>query len=87
MPIISDGSRCDAARTASRPMPGHENTCSVMIAPATSSGRMQADHGDDREQRVPQRVADQDRIQRRRPFACAVVTNSLLSTSSMPARV
>ena len=37
-PIISAGSRSFAARTASEPIPGHAKICSVMTAPATSSG-------------------------------------------------
>ena len=82
IPIISDGSRCEAARTASWPMPGHEKTCSVTIAPATSSGSSRPTTvmiGISAFRR-PWRTRT---IRPRSPLDLAVVTYSLDSTSSM----
>ena len=44
----------------SRPMPGHWNTVSVMIAKAMIDAELQAGDGDDRHQRVLQRMAEID---------------------------
>ena len=44
----------------SRPMPGHWNTVSVMIAKAISAAELQAGDGDHRHQRVLERVAEVD---------------------------
>ena len=54
------------------PIPGHENTLSVMTAPPTSAGS-EADDRDDRDQRVPERVRATT-VMCGRPFDSAVVT-------------
>ena len=58
-------SRLEIASNASRPTPGQANTLSVRTAPPSKQPGLQADHRDDRNQRVAQRVLEHDRVARR----------------------
>ena len=83
---MSAGSRSLAARTASWPMPGHAKICSVMTAPATSSGSSSP---------MTVMIGISEFLNAWRittvfdfsPFALAATTYSPLSASSMLARV
>ena len=63
------GSRADwIASTSHLPMPGHEKIVSVRIAPASSVPTCRPIDGDDRDQRVAQRVDDDHAPARQRPW-------------------
>ena len=64
--------RRSARRGSSRPMPGIEKICSVMISPPNEARRVERHHRDERDQRVAERVLARSTLRRGTPLARAV---------------
>ena len=87
MPSSSGVSRAATASCASRPRPGMAEHALDDDAAAEHGGRLQAEHGDQRQQRVARDMAQHDAAARQARGAWRRARNPCRQTSAMPARI